>query len=70
MSRAAWDQAEKLLCAVCSYRDLAGFILGMSSIACWLVAQLPQIISNYRNKSAEALSPWFLAEWLLVRARL
>ena len=32
--------------------------------------QLPQFISNYRNKSAEALSPWFLAEWLLVSARL
>jgi hypothetical protein len=30
--------------------------------------QLPQFISNYKNKSAEALSPWFLAEWLLVSA--
>ncbi|CAL8467091.1 g6627 [Coccomyxa elongata] len=48
-----------------SHQDLAGFIFGMSSIACWLVAQMPQIISNIRNKSAEALSPWFLAEWLL-----
>lgn len=28
-------------------------------------AQLPQFISNWRNKSAEALSPWFLAQWLL-----
>jgi hypothetical protein len=27
--------------------------------------QLPQFISNFRNKSAEALSPWFLAQWLL-----
>ncbi len=49
-----------------SYRDLAGFILGMASIGCWLVAQLPQMISNYRTKSAEALSPYFLGEWLLV----
>jgi hypothetical protein len=27
--------------------------------------QLPQFISNFKNKSAEALSPWFLAQWLL-----
>jgi hypothetical protein len=32
---------------------------------CWVFAQLPQFISNFRNKSAEALSPWFLAQWLL-----
>jgi hypothetical protein len=29
--------------------------------------QLPQFYNNYKNKSAEALSPWFLAQWLLVR---
>ena len=46
--------------------DMAGFVLGMASIGCWLVAQMPQIISNFRNQSAEALSPYFLAEWLLV----
>ncbi|GAB4820511.1 hypothetical protein N2152v2_007557 [Parachlorella kessleri] len=26
---------------------------------------VPQLLANYRNKSAEALSPYFLAEWLL-----
>ena len=51
---------------VCSYQDLSGFFLGMASILFWLVAQMPQIISNVRNQSAEALSPYFLAEWLLV----
>ena len=50
----------------CSYQDLSGFSLGMASILFWLVAQMPQIISNVRNQSAEALSPYFLAEWLLV----
>ena len=50
----------------CSYQDLSGFSLGMASILFWLVAQMPQIISNIRNQSAEALSPYFLAEWLLV----
>lgn len=28
--------------------------------------QLPQYYRNYKTKSAEALSPWFLAQWLLV----
>jgi hypothetical protein len=27
--------------------------------------QAPQIIRNARTRSAAALSPWFLAEWLL-----
>ena len=46
-------------------KDYAGFVFGMASIACWLVAQLPQFYSNFRSGSAEGLSPWFLAEWLL-----
>ena len=42
-----------------------GFYFGLCSIACWIVAQFPQLITNYRRKSADALSPFFLAEWLL-----
>lgn len=45
--------------------DAVGFAFGMLSIACWLVAQLPQFVQNFRSGSAESLSPWFLAEWLL-----
>ena len=45
--------------------DAVGFFFGMTSIACWLVAQLPQFVRNFRSGSAEGLSPWFLAEWLL-----
>ena len=40
----------------------------MASICCWLVAQMPQLYRNYKTQSAEALSAWFLAEWLLVSA--
>ena len=46
-------------------RDAIGFSFGMASICCWLVAQLPQFVLNIRNKSVEALSSWFLAQWLL-----
>lgn len=51
-----------------SARDVAGFVAGVLSIGAWLVAQMPQIVSNFRNRSADALSAWFLAEWLLVSA--
>jgi len=30
---------------------------------CWLVAQLPQVLANARNGSADALSPWFLVRY-------
>lgn len=46
--------------------DEVGFYFGLASIACWLVAQVPQFVQNFRLKSAEGLSPWFLAEWLMV----
>ncbi|CAG8684552.1 15370_t:CDS:2, partial [Dentiscutata heterogama] len=36
-----------------------------ASIACWLCAQFPQIITNYRNKSVDGLSLYFLMNWLL-----
>ncbi len=57
--------AERLLVAR-STRDMVGFCLGMSSISCWLFAQLPQFILNAKNQSVEALSAYFLACWLLV----
>lgn len=49
-----------------SARDMVGFLLGMASIGFWMVAQIPQLVANYRTKRADALSAWFLAEWLLV----
>ncbi|KAK9824417.1 hypothetical protein WJX72_010131 [[Myrmecia] bisecta] len=57
--------AKWLLDCIYSKRDMAGFAVGMLSIACWMVAQIPQLITNMKNKSAEALSAWFLAQWLL-----
>lgn len=55
------------LLGTCVYgnREAISFLLGYASIACWLNAQLPQIITNYRNKSVEGLSLPFLCNWLL-----
>ncbi|CAG8661783.1 27560_t:CDS:2 [Dentiscutata erythropus] len=46
-------------------QGIFSFILGFASIACWLCAQFPQIITNYRNKSVDGLSLLFLMNWLL-----
>ena len=39
-------------------------ILGSISIACWVVVFTPQIVENFRRKSAEAVSTWFIIIWL------
>eukprot|EP00250_Pteridium_aquilinum_P003847 c14122_g1_i1 orf=485-1975(-) len=44
--------------------DMAGFCIGLSSVFFWLTAQLPQFIGNILRGAADALSPWFLAQWL------
>lgn len=44
--------------------DQVAFYFGLSSMAFWLICQLPQFIKNCRRKSAEALSLCFLIEWL------
>eukprot|EP00741_Cyanophora_paradoxa_P008060 tig00001250_g7799.t1 len=46
-------------------RDNLSFIVGLSSICFWIFCQTPQVIENYKNSSAEALSPIFLAIWLV-----
>ncbi|GJJ73247.1 solute carrier family 66 (lysosomal lysine-arginine transporter), member 1 [Entomortierella parvispora] len=40
-------------------------LLGYVSILCWLNAQIPQIIENFKLGSAESLSLPFLINWLL-----
>lgn len=44
--------------------ETVAFFIGLSSMLFWIVAQLPQFITNIINQSAEALSPWFLFQWL------
>lgn len=44
--------------------QLAGFYLGLLTIASWMCAQIPQLVINARTSSARGLSPWFLTQWL------
>lgn len=39
--------------------------LGSISLACWIFLLLPQLIENYRNGSAEAISLAFIFVWFL-----
>ena len=55
------------LSLACRIRDWLGFSIGMASIMFWMVAQVPQFVKNIKQQRADALSAWFLAEWLLVR---
>jgi PQ loop repeat len=51
---------------LCSTNDWVGLAFQLVSISFWIVTQVPQFIDNWKNGSAEALSPIFLADWLLV----
>jgi PQ loop repeat len=59
--------ASDAVAGYCSAWDWTGFSFQLASILAWVVAQLPQFIDNWKNESADALSPWFLAEWFMVR---
>ncbi|XP_041023341.1 uncharacterized protein LOC121264289 [Juglans microcarpa x Juglans regia] len=57
--------SEHMKYSLLSVRDEVSFTLGLISIIGWSVAEIPQIITNYREKSAEGLSITFLLTWIL-----
>lgn len=50
---------------VCTRRDRVSFAVGMLSVACWGVAEVPQIVTNFREKSTEGVSLTFLMTWVI-----
>eukprot|EP00850_Spirogloea_muscicola_P011370 SM000070S21336 [mRNA] locus=s70:418145:421612:+ [translate_table: standard] len=48
---------------VCSRRDAASFGLGLASILCWAVAEIPQIVANWQSGNAEGVSLAFILTW-------
>ncbi|KAK7271109.1 hypothetical protein RJT34_26742 [Clitoria ternatea] len=46
-------------------RETASTTLGLISVFVWIVAEIPQIITNYRRKSTEGLAVAFLLTWLI-----
>ena len=45
-------------------RQYAAAVAGLTSVMCWVAAELPQIYTNYRAGSADGMAPAFLAAWL------
>lgn len=61
-----WEWGRKYLkYCLCDTRDGASLALGLVSVISWGVAEIPQILTNYRDKSAEGLSLAFLFTWIV-----
>ncbi|MED6161150.1 hypothetical protein PIB30_058029 [Stylosanthes scabra] len=46
-------------------RETTSVTLGAISVIVWVIAEIPQIITNYREKSTEGLSVAFLMTWII-----
>ncbi|KAH1223871.1 Lysosomal amino acid transporter 1 [Glycine max] len=49
---------------LCNLKDEISFGFGFISLICWGVAEIPQIITNFRAKSSHGVSLAFLLTWL------
>ncbi|KAK2970851.1 hypothetical protein RJ640_016647 [Escallonia rubra] len=59
-----WAQKYMDYC-LCGTKDGVSLGLGLISVISWGVAEIPQIITNYKENSAEGLSIAFLMTWIL-----
>ncbi|GFP82080.1 probable vacuolar amino acid transporter ypq1 [Phtheirospermum japonicum] len=50
---------------LCRTADWFSLSLGLISVVSWGVAEIPQIMTNYKSKSAEGLSILFLTTWIV-----
>ncbi|KAH9541817.1 hypothetical protein CY35_14G085800 [Sphagnum magellanicum] len=50
---------------VCNRRDTVSLVMGLLSVVSWGVAEVPQIITNFREKSTEGISLLFLTTWVV-----
>ncbi|XP_019175385.1 PREDICTED: probable vacuolar amino acid transporter YPQ3 [Ipomoea nil] len=50
---------------LCNLNDEISFVVGIISLICWGVAEIPQIVTNFKNKSSSGVSLAFLCTWIL-----
>ncbi|KAK3030511.1 hypothetical protein RJ639_039541, partial [Escallonia herrerae] len=50
---------------LCNLDDEISFAFGVTSLICWGVAEIPQIITNFKNKSGHGVSLAFISTWIL-----
>ncbi|XP_020583552.1 uncharacterized protein LOC110026778 isoform X2 [Phalaenopsis equestris] len=55
----------QLIRHLCSPRESIAVILGVISVISWGIAEVPQIITTYREKSTEGFSVGFLMAWIV-----
>lgn len=53
------------LCDPHGFVNMVSALSGGASFAAWLVAQLPQLVETYQQKSVEGLSPIFVLIWVV-----
>lgn len=58
----AWNYLGDCLC---NTKDAVALSIGLVSVISWGVAEVPQIITNYREQSTEGLSIAFLMTWIV-----
>lgn len=49
---------------MCEPRDKIGFVIGLVSILCWAMAEVPQLVANALEGSSEGLSEGLLWLWV------
>lgn len=49
----------------CGELSFVSNVFSTLSLGSWVCAQMPQIVTNYKNKSAEGISPLFLGLWFM-----
>lgn len=49
---------------LCNIRDEISFGFGLISLVCWGVAEIPQIVTNFKTKSSHGVSLLFLCNWI------
>ncbi|GKU99108.1 hypothetical protein SLEP1_g12001 [Rubroshorea leprosula] len=49
---------------LCNLNDDISFAFGLTSLLCWGIAEIPQIITNFRTKSSHGVSVVFLLTWV------
>ncbi|XP_071925917.1 vacuolar lysine transporter YPQ1-like isoform X2 [Coffea arabica] len=50
---------------LCNLKDEISFAFGIASLVCWAVAEIPQIITNFKSKSADGVSLAFISTWIV-----
>lgn len=56
---------EVLKDCLCNINDEISFGFGVLSLIFWAVAEIPQIVTNFSNKSGNGVSLAFLSTWIL-----